>query len=197
LVPVEGAAEGYPVWKASRVSSSEVWHARLRFAGRITGWITFVAERGRIDGRKFIPGYASIRSWYRIWYKSKVLFGALVTVYVEQLTSIVTMNYVASNLIVGFGRDGVPEMEEQRREHKVRGQREPEGVQGGRAQGRVEARLRQRLPIHCHVRRRFSARVRFSLEDHPFSCAQPRGRPCPDSLEIRLVTLVAIIRFTS
>jgi hypothetical protein len=159
--------------------------------------LPLLLERGRIDGRKFIPGYASIRSWYRIWYKSKVLFGALVTVYVEQLTSIVTMNYVASNLIVGFGRDGVPEMEEQRREHKVRGQREPEGVQGGRAQGRVEARLRQRLPIHCHVRRRFSARVRFSLEDHPFSCAQPRGRPCPGSLEIRLVTLVAIIRFTS
>jgi hypothetical protein len=99
--------------------------------------------------------------------------------------------------ILGLGREGVPGMEEQRREHKVRGQRQPEGVQGGRAQGRVEARLRQRLPIHCHVRRRFSARVRFSLEDHPFPCAQPRDRPCPDSLEIRLVTLVAIIRFTS
>nr|ACR37207.1 unknown [Zea mays] len=39
----------------------------------------------------------------------------------------------------GFGGDGMPKMEEQRREYKVRGEGEPEGVQGRRAQGRTEA----------------------------------------------------------
>lgn len=58
---------------------------------------------------------------------------------------------------LGFGGDGVPQMDEQRREHKVRGQGQPEGVQGWRTQGRIEARLRQRLPVHCHVRCRLSA----------------------------------------
>jgi hypothetical protein len=70
LVPVEGAAVGYPLWKASRVSSSEVWHGSR--VGLLVG-LPLLLERGRIDGRKFIPGYASIRSCYRVFGKSRCL----------------------------------------------------------------------------------------------------------------------------
>ena len=78
-------------------------------------------------------------------------------------------------------------MGEEGRKYPARDAGESARVQGGGAQGRAAARLRQALRLRGHLRRRLRARARLPLAHHPVPRPQPRGRPRPGPLEVWLV----------
>jgi len=95
-------------------------------------------------------------------------------------------------IITGAGSGGVRAVGEQGRERQVRGPGQPARVQGRRAPGGDEARLRPGLRRGGHLRRRLPAGAGLPVPHRAFPPPQPRPRARPGALELRYVRTTSV-----